>query len=143
MAKRKAEHQLVTIEEPCKRRAWDIPASLSDLHTEHPTSKRKLEPDSEDLPTPECKRASREETPHTPCKRQRMKEPSIQCKRQREEESSTQCKRQDENDNDLSEYNSFQYWRVPLPKVDLSEITEVDLENHQKPTTYTAEEMDG
>ncbi|KAM4810340.1 uncharacterized protein C9orf40 homolog [Rhinophrynus dorsalis] len=148
MAKRKAEQQLVTLSPPCKKRSSDVPSSPTQcppqaLHIS-PKRKRKLDPDSAprlaatilSLGEKSHDDGDPEITSHVPCKKQRVAEgqsskaPVYKC----------------QNDEAFREFNSFEYWRPPLPEVDFSEISgEADGDNTDLKNSKTidiVEEMD-
>ncbi|XP_075454466.1 uncharacterized protein C9orf40 homolog [Ascaphus truei] len=135
MAKRKAELQLVTPHLAFKRLAPDLPPSPTQRAPQvvqlTPRRKRKLSPDTTvplgETPSPLCDRSPEEDNPtasSTPCKKQRAAES------QQNKSPVYKCQSKD----DLSQFNSFQYWRNPLPEVDLSEITGETCENKTKLT---------
>ncbi|KAM5194382.1 uncharacterized protein C9orf40 homolog [Mantella aurantiaca] len=119
MTKRKCELQsLVTVLPPCKK-----PLCSQRCSTDTPGRKRKLAPESgpsvEDItPSPECERvlpsSPAHASPSPPCKKLRATEcpqtplPQYKCQK----------------DEAFQEYNSFQYWRNPLPDIDFSELSD-------------------
>ncbi|CAI9535915.1 unnamed protein product [Staurois parvus] len=117
MTKRKCELQsLVTVLPPCKK---PLPSKrcTPDVVQIFPVRKRKLEPESAP-PEEECERvlppfpATTSSPP--PCKKMRGAENS------HSQELQYKC----QNDEAFPEYNSFQYWRTPLPDIDFSELSD-------------------
>ncbi|XP_053312669.1 uncharacterized protein C9orf40 homolog [Spea bombifrons] len=145
MAKRKLEQQLVTFHPPCKKSAYE--SNLCAPQSTHiaPRRKRKLDSDPDGV--------SEVTTPSVPCEtpaRERSPEGSVpvSSKKKRLEESrsvkAAVYKYQD--DEKFSEFNTFQFWKTPLPQVDLSEIAAGTCEDSnnitQIATRDVTEEMD-
>ncbi|XP_075067092.1 uncharacterized protein C9orf40 homolog [Mixophyes fleayi] len=143
MSKRKVEQQpLGTLLPPCKRRVWE-PSQWSrhctpeDVHIA-PRQKRKLEPRSapsvETISSPECERLTQEDRPaassHPPCKKPRVSQSN----------DATAVEFRCQKDEAFCEFNSFHYWRTPLPDVDFSDIA-VDRKS-MLTVTDLLEEMD-
>ncbi|KAE8633112.1 hypothetical protein XENTR_v10001785 [Xenopus tropicalis] len=138
MAKRKAEHQVATLPPPCKMLAWEISSFQYEPSNSPstPRRKRKLEVDAclDVIQSPSCNK-SPEIVPDS--------QPSLPCKKQRVMESKSKeykC----QSDDDFKEFNSFNYWRTPLPEIDLSEINiePEEVNKHPKTKTEILEEMD-
>ncbi|XP_063313266.1 uncharacterized protein C9orf40 homolog [Pelobates fuscus] len=125
MAKRNLEQHPVTLRcPPCKKRACELPP-LSDELPPHGTrlgAKRKLESDpGVQLLTPSpC--ASPADCTLPPSKKPRAA--------QTEGDKAPVYKCQD--DENFREYNSYQFWKTPLPDIDFSEITTETTEDNKK-----------
>ncbi|XP_077331052.1 uncharacterized protein C9orf40 homolog [Lithobates pipiens] len=112
MTKRKCELQsLVSVLPPCKKPLSSRRCTPDVFHV-FPVRKRKLEPES-GPPLEECEKVLPPCPPSSP--------PA--CKKLRGAESPPRKEHYKcQNDEAFPEYNSFQYWRTPLPDIDFSEI---------------------
>ncbi|XP_068092627.1 uncharacterized protein C9orf40 homolog [Hyperolius riggenbachi] len=150
--KRKCEAQLLApVLPPCKRALREPPAATTTCYSPDTgrLMKRKLEPECAALvdtviSSPECERKLRtaEDIPAEtasspyPCKKRRMTAQSLE-----RGTPDFQCQK----DEAFPEYNSFQYWRTPLPDIDFSEIAVEPCEGTTKditPVKDVLEEMD-
>ncbi|KAM4052744.1 uncharacterized protein C9orf40 homolog [Anomaloglossus baeobatrachus] len=137
MAKRKCEQPLVALLPPCKRPVYSRHCTSHTMQVS-PKGKRKLEPET--IPSPECDRTPPQDG--APAAAQ----PS--CKKPRPAEShgaiadtAYQCQK----DEAFSEYNSFHFWRTPLPDIDFSELVDGVCDGDKQTTsagTDVLEEMD-
>ncbi|XP_040212144.1 uncharacterized protein C9orf40 homolog [Rana temporaria] len=115
MTKRKCELQsLVTVLPPCKKQLSSRRCTPDVLQV-FPVRKRKLEPES-GPPVEGCERVLPPCPPSSPppCKKLREAE------NMHSQEPLYKC----QNDEAFPEYNSFRYWRSPLPDIDFSELSE-------------------
>ncbi|KAG8455257.1 hypothetical protein GDO86_001453 [Hymenochirus boettgeri] len=134
MAKRRAEQQVDTVPPPCKKLAWGVSIQCGQKASYFPPRrKRTLTPDPEgpELTSPLAanKDHPREDRPAI--------HPPIPRKKGRSSEITFQ------NDEEFKEFNSFNYWRTPLPEIDLSEITtEAKEGDNQIHTKEILEDMD-
>ncbi|KAM3936980.1 uncharacterized protein C9orf40 homolog [Leptodactylus fuscus] len=143
MAKRKCEQPLIALLPPCKRPLSELAVCPRRCmpHTVQvsPKKKRKLEP--EVIPAAECERLQAPSEcatteVHPPSKKLRLAEsqgtkasPDFQCQK----------------DEAFREYNSFHFWRTPLPDIDFSELADGSCDSDRQVTssgTEVLEEMD-
>ncbi|OCU01116.1 uncharacterized protein LOC108714527 [Xenopus laevis] len=142
MAKRKAEHHVATLAPPCKMHAGELSSYQYEPSSDPltPRRKRKLGVDvCVDVILPARCNSKTPEQETLPAA-----QPPVPCKKQRVMESKSTNEYKCQNDDDFKEYNSFNYWRTPLPEIDLSEIIiePEEVNKHPKPKTETLEEMD-
>ncbi|XP_073508906.1 uncharacterized protein C9orf40 homolog [Phyllobates terribilis] len=131
MAKRKCEQPLVALLPPCKRPLSELPV-YSRHCTMQVSAKRKSRQEPEAIPYPECERPP--------------SHPSSKKLRPAESQGTTaaadfQCQK----DEAFREYNSFQYWRTPLPDIDFSELVDGTCDGDKQSLsagTEVLEEMD-
>ncbi|KAM8962205.1 uncharacterized protein C9orf40 homolog [Pelodytes ibericus] len=139
MAKRKIEQHLVTLHPPCKKAACELPPSHSPPQCLAPKRKRKLDHDSSTVP---------EVTQSSPCRRVIPEDNTTSRKKTKLAETQpSKAPYKCEVDEDFREFNSYEFWKAPLPEVDFSEIEfESCDDNKTKATlvssTGTTDDMD-
>ncbi|CAJ0956107.1 unnamed protein product [Ranitomeya imitator] len=142
MAKRKCEQPLIAVLPPCKRPLCELPPYPRHCppHAMQVSAKRKRKPEPEAIPSPDCGRPPpRDGTPDP-------SHPSSKKPRPAENQCTTAAAYQCQKDEAFREYNSFHFWRSPLPDVDFSELVAGTCDGDKQPSsagTEALEEMDG
>ncbi|XP_073399859.1 uncharacterized protein C9orf40 homolog [Dendrobates tinctorius] len=137
MAKRKCEQLRIAVLPPCKRPLCELPVYPRHWppHTMQVSAKRKRKPEA--MPSPECERPPLREGSTD------ASHPASKKLRPAENHGATdyQCQK----DEAFREYNSFHFWRPPLPDVDFSELVDGTCDGDKQSSsagTETLEEMD-